>query len=227
MGPITDQPLNVVIAPPQAEIVPAPQPQPPPSVPATTHAKPMPHIERLPTPLAPKFPAPPAPRQEAPKEPLAPPAPPVDMMAAIEQRRAQRRAADAAMARGAPSNAKPDAAERNLATLSGREGVGGVFQILEKGVRRGSFAFNGFRNEGRRQWREVIEVDAGVGGDIEIAMIRRMIELIRTHYTGDFQWESHRLGRVVVLSARTEDQTGLEEFLMKEFFGTPPTAIRR
>jgi hypothetical protein len=144
------------------------------------------------------------------------------MMAMIEQRRAQRRAAEAAMARGAPSAAKPDPAERNLATLSGREGVGGVFQVLEKGVRRGSFAFNGFRNEGRRQWREVIEVDAGVGGDIELAMIRRMIELIRTHYSGDFQWESHRLGRVVVLSAKPEDQPGLEEFLMKEFFGTPP-----
>jgi hypothetical protein len=71
----------------------------------------------------------------------------------------------------------------------------------------------------------VIEVDAGVGGDIEIAMIRRMIELIRTHYTGDFQWESHRLGRVVVLSARPDDQPGLEEFLMKEFFGTP--TVRR
>jgi hypothetical protein len=147
------------------------------------------------------------------------------MMAMIEQRRAQRRAAEAAAARGAPSTAKPDPASRNLATLSGREGVGGVFQVLEKGVRRGSFAFNGFRNEGQRQWREVIEVDAGVGGDLEIAMIRRMIELVRTHYQGDFQWESQRLGRVVVLSARPEDQPGLEEFLMKEFFGTPP--VRR
>jgi hypothetical protein len=53
------------------------------------------------------------------------------MMAAIEQRRAQRRAAEAAMARGAPSASKPDPAARNLATLSGREGVGGVFQVLE------------------------------------------------------------------------------------------------
>ena len=52
-------------------------------------------------------------------------------------------------------------------------------------------------------------------------MVRRMIELIRTHYTGDFNWESHRLGRVVVLSARPDDQRGLEDFLMQEFFGTP------
>lgn len=226
MGPIVDLPLNVVIAPPQPEPV-APAP---PSVPATAPAKPPPRIDRPPTPLPPRFPPAPVPRPDAPREPLPPPPPPepaVDMMAMIEQRRAQRRAAEAAMARGAPSMAKPDAAEKNLATLSGREGVGGVFQVLEKGIRRGTFAFNGFRNEGRRQWREVIEVDAGPGGDIEIAMIRRMIELIRTHYSGDFQWESHRLGRVVVLSARPEDQAGLEEFLMKEFFGAPAAPPRR
>ena len=45
-----------------------------------------------------------------------------------------------------------------------------------------------------------------------------MIDLIRTHYKGDFNWDSHRLGRVVVLSARIEDTTGLEEFMMREFF---------
>ena len=50
---------------------------------------------------------------------------------------------------------------------------------------------------------------------------QRMIELIRTHYSGDFRWESHRLGRVVVLSARPEDNEGLEDFLVREFFGTP------
>jgi hypothetical protein len=152
------------------------------------------------------------------------------MMAMIEARRAQRQAAESAMARGTPSkSASPqDALSRNLSTISGREGVGGVFQVLRKGVRTGEFAFNGFRNEGMKQWREVIEVDAGVGGDVELAMIRRMIELIRTHYQGDFQWESHRLGRVVVLSARVPDQPGLEEFLMKEFFGAPaaPAAAR-
>jgi hypothetical protein len=99
--------------------------------------------------------------------------------------------------------------------------VGGVFTVLRKGFRTGEFAFNGFRNAGQRRWREVIEVDAGPGGDIELAMVRRMIELIRTHYTGDFRWDSHRLGRVVVLSARPTDQPGLEEFLMKEFFASP------
>ena len=52
-------------------------------------------------------------------------------------------------------------------------------------------------------------------------MVDRMIDLIRQHYTGDFNWRSQRQGRVVVLSARREDHAQLEEYLMREFFGTP------
>jgi hypothetical protein len=96
----------------------------------------------------------------------------------------------------------------------------GVFQILRKDTRTGEFAFHGWRADTQKRWREVIEVDAGSGGDIERAMVRRMIDLIRSHYTGDFRWESSYLGRVVVLSARPEDQAALEAFLMREFFGT-------
>jgi hypothetical protein len=47
-----------------------------------------------------------------------------------------------------------------------------------------------------------------------------MIALIREHYQGDFTWESHRLGRSVTQSARLEDNAGLEDFLMMEFFGS-------
>lgn len=234
-GPESQAPLNVVLAPPQAEpAAPVAQPSapsaPPPSTPSaaprTSAPRPAaptqpPVIARKPEPLAPRFPPVPLPPPiEGPRPLPRPPEPQVDMMAAIQARRAQRAAADAAAARGAPAE-PTDAAERNLQTLSGHEGVGGVFQVLRKGVRTGEFAFNGFRREGQKKWREVIEVDAGTGGNVELAMIRRMIELIRTHYTGDFQWDSHRLGRVVVLSARPADQPGLEEFLMKEFFGSP------
>jgi hypothetical protein len=150
------------------------------------------------------------------------PAPPVDKLAAIEARRAQRRAAEAG-ARGPPviAQAPEDAAQRNLRTLSGREGVGGVFQILRIGPRTAEYAFNGWKPDARSQWRQVIEVDAGTGGNVELAIVKSMIELIRTHYSGDFNWESRRLGRVVKLSARREDGEGLEDFLLREFFGTP------
>jgi hypothetical protein len=55
-------------------------------------------------------------------------------------------------------------------------------------------------------------------GDVELAIVKRMIELIRTHYKGDFTWESHKLGRAITLSARLEDNEGLEAFMMREFF---------
>ena len=222
VGPVRDLPLNVVLAPPQAQPAEPVVPTPPASPPPTPQRIPL--VARKPSPQAPRVPAPPPEAPPLPPDPVTPPRPQVDMLAAIQANRASRLAADAAQARGNPSESrsKGDPLERNVRSLSGREGVGGVFQVLRKGLRSGEFAFNGFRNQGQRRWREVIEVDAGPGGDIELAMVRRMIELIRTHYSGDFQWESHRLGRVVVLSARPPDQPGLEEFLMKEFFGAPP-----
>jgi hypothetical protein len=145
------------------------------------------------------------------------------MIAATRERR---RAMEAARAGGRPGGApvqEDTGAEnlsRNLQTLARGPGTGGIFQILRKGDRTAEFAFNGWQGDARR-WREVIEVDAGPGGDVELAIVRRMIALIRGHYSGDFNWESHRLGRVVVLSARPEDNEGLEEFLVREFFGVP------
>ncbi len=102
-----------------------------------------------------------------------------------------------------------------------------MFQILSMGHRSSTFAFNGWKAEAKKKWREVIEVEAPPQGDIQLATIRRMIQLIRAHYTGDFNWESQRLGRVVLLSARVEDSAGLEEFMMREFFGTPPLVRSR
>ena len=99
------------------------------------------------------------------------------------------------------------------------EGTSGVFQIISMGVRTARFSFRGWTTDYNNSRREVIEVDAGLNGDVERAIIRRMIELIRKQFKGDFNWESHRLNRVVVLSARIDDNDGLEDFLMLEFFG--------
>jgi hypothetical protein len=164
-----------------------------------------------------------------PPQPQQPPdnAPPTDMVAMIAAARARRAAQEAAVA-GDNANARSReqqgnnglaALNRNLQSVSrGTGDTGGVFQILEKGTRRAQFAFRGWANDTRGSWKEVIEVDAGQGGDVDRAIIRRMIELIRGYYKGDFKWESHRLGRVVTLSARLADNEGLEAFLMQEFF---------
>jgi hypothetical protein len=101
-----------------------------------------------------------------------------------------------------------------------RKGTNGIFQILNKGVQNGRFSFRGWTNSPRESTHQTYEVDAGIGGDVELAMVRKMIELIREHYSGDFNWESQKLGRVVVLSARPADSAGLEAFLRKEMFET-------
>ncbi len=202
---------------PEPATRPAPARSPPPAPPLLRRREP--RIEPVPVPVAP---TPQAPAAQPPTS-----APPLDMLAMIEERREKRRAAEDSRRRPPAVEAKPeDAATRNLRTLTGREGVSGVFQILRKSTRTGEFAFNGWRPDARGQWREVYEVDAGLGGNVELAMVRRMIELIRTHYTGDFNWESYRLQRVVRLSARPEDNEGLEEFLMREFFGNPVISPR-
>ncbi len=45
-----------------------------------------------------------------------------------------------------------------------------------------------------------------------------MIGIIREHESGEFLWESHRLGRQLTLSARARDNAELEAFMMQEFF---------
>ena len=206
-----------VVAPPPPQPLPVPRPAPPAPQKRILAARPQ-------TPRA----APPVPIPEEPRPaPTAPPAPAVDMLAMINARRERRKAAEAAAAReGTPSgNPAADsgaaAISRNLETLKGDDTTGGVFQILDKSSLSAEYAFNGWRPDTHRRWREVIEVRVKPGEDVDLAIVRSMIELIRGHYQGDFLWESRRLGRVVTLSARPEDSAGLEEFLLREFFGTP------
>jgi hypothetical protein len=210
---------------PAAEVVPA---APPP--PQATPAPPPPRPRVLTSRERSKKPAPPPPPEEVTPPPLPPQRPPpqFDMAAMIAKRQAEKRAAEAAEARGPQEAGEPSRSDstmasinRNLQTLGPDEGVGGLFQILRKGSLSGEFSFDGYRADRGKRWREVIEVQAGADGDIEKAMVRRMIELIRTHYTGDFNFRSHRLGKVVVQSARLEDQAELEQFLMLELFGMP------
>jgi hypothetical protein len=45
-----------------------------------------------------------------------------------------------------------------------------------------------------------------------------MITIIREHEKEEIVWESKRLGRNVLLSARVSDNAALEEFMLHEFF---------
>jgi outer membrane biosynthesis protein TonB len=218
------EPAAPAAAPAPSQAQPPPTPQPP-RPPVPVPPLPLPRIVRKsPTAVEPE------PPQPQPPQPRPPPIPELDMAAMIEARQAQRRAAQAAAPRSQMEPTPDQLAQANInrnLRIDRGEGVGGVFEILRKGTRTAEFAFNGWRPDTERRWRETIEVDAGQGGDVERAIVRRMIELIRGHYNGDFRWESHVLGRVVVLSARPEDQDGLEEFLVREFFGQPTTGRGR
>jgi hypothetical protein len=144
--------------------------------------------------------------------------------AARERRRKAEEAAAQINAEAAARERGPspiDIAKANIQRSSSsrvRPGTSGVFEVLYKGVRSAKFAFHGWNPGAGNQWNQTVDVDAPLGGDVELAIVRKMIELIREHYSGDFNWESRRLGRVVVESARIEDSAELEAFLIKEFF---------
>ncbi len=151
---------------------------------------------------------------------------PVDMMAYVNAKRQQRLAMENDAAK---QNAEAVAKEQGPSAEQVREqrikdnlkvGTNGIFEITSLSARHAGFSFRGWTSDYSNARREAFEVEAGVGQDIRLLVVRKMIVLIRQHYQGDFNWESQRLGRVVIQSARPEDNAGLEDFMMMEFFGT-------
>ncbi|HWI15202.1 MAG TPA: hypothetical protein VNT02_13155, partial [Burkholderiales bacterium] len=177
-------------------------------------------------PEAPPAPTPAKPQARAPAE--------QDLSSYIEARRRAR-------TDPAPSLAFPDArpqaaptedassranrlAAANLATGSARafgydpNRGGGIFSIQHIAYDYAEFVFYGWNREARHNTAQLIEVRKGANPDIRLAVVRKMIAIIREHEQNDFLWESRRLGRYVTLSARPRDNDGLEEFMLAEFF---------
>ena len=98
---------------------------------------------------------------------------------------------------------------------------GGVFQIERVGYDSAEFLFFGWNKDIKRNTMQHIEVRKGNHADIRIAVVRKMIAIIREYEPGDFYWESSKLRRGVTLSARAIDNAGLEDFMMREFFDNP------
>jgi hypothetical protein len=204
-------------------------------------SKPKPAAPRKPTPdvLARADPAPGTPAVP-PSSPAVPPAPPAtsrapegDLASLVESRRRAREQAAAASAPASPpaAEAAEDAnarANRLAAANLGsnrrpsfgsdpRKG-GGVFSMQRMAYDSAEFTFFGWNKDIQRNTLQLIEVRKGAEPDIRIAVVRRMIAIIREQEKEDFIWESKRLGHNVVLSARPRDTRGLEDFLMREFF---------
>lgn len=154
-----------------------------------------------------------------------PPAEATDMQAMVEMRRRARGEQPAP-----PSAAESDAqaalnrARANIMGAQGRNAngerndTGGIFQVVDKTFNGADIKFRGFSSNFKRQWSQQVHVDQGLEKDIETAIVKKMIEMIRKEKPGDFVWESHRLGRNVPMSARREDEAELQAFLLQEFF---------
>lgn len=154
------------------------------------------------------------------------PPPEADMSEMIAKRRAQRQADNPQPAEPAVESANDRAlriAKANIAGAQGRtsgadrDDTGGIFQV-DKGYHSAEVKFRGWNTNFKRNWMQQIHVEQGAEQDIETAVVKEMIKVIRKEKTGDFPWESHRLGKVVIMSARKEDEKELIAFLLKEMF---------
>jgi hypothetical protein len=206
---------------------PAPRPPPRPSAPIVALNKPAPG--------APPTPPPPPPAAKPVPQPPAP-TPSSDLAGYIEARRRAREAQQASLpsAPSAPPVTAPgeDANARASRMLAGDiandqqaarartdpSHSGGVFEVTRTGYRDAEFIFYGWNKEFRRNWATPIPVELGKNANIQIAIVRKMISIIREYEQGDFSWYSYRLGKSVTLSAAQRDNSGLEDFMMKEFF---------
>jgi hypothetical protein len=155
-------------------------------------------------------------------------APDLDFSALLEARRRARGAPPQESA--PPTESAEDERQRHNRAVAANLGLdrtptygrdltgGGVFALQRISVDSAEFLFYGWNKEIRRNATQRIEVTKGENPTIQVAVVRRMIGIIRDHESGDFTWVSQRLGRDVVLSARTKDNSGLEDFLLQEFF---------
>ena len=219
----------------------APNPPPPePEKPKIEETKPAPKTPPQPAQARPQTKPKAAEKPVKPKAPIpakevaktkAPPEPPADapsdLSEYINQSKARRRAEglfdtpDSAPAATAKQLSTDEIRMANIRRNLQNPGTSGIFQIIRIGPRTAEFSFRAWTTGQSNPRLQTVHVEAGPDGNVELAIIRRMIQLIREHYKEDFNWESHRLHRVVVLSAREKDTAGLEEFLMREFFINP------
>lgn len=168
-----------------------------------------------PSPLPSPTPTPPASLRE--------PAPATDMMSYVNAARERRLANEGYTARDyseliAQQQRRPTEDEIREANIKRnlQQSTNGFFQVIRKGSRSAQFYFYVRQGDFSNPRKELIGVEAGYDGDIDRAIAKKLIELIRQNYPDDFTYESMVLGHTVRLSARQNDLPGLEDFFVKE-----------
>lgn len=221
-------PIPVPAAP--SASAPSPPPARRPAPQSARKASPPPPVMALNTP-GPAPAAPASPPEPPPAPAVRSPAPPpaMDMAALIEARRQSRgEPAPASVPRAPTTDDENRRRDRIVAENLGSQrtpsfgqqpsGSGGIFQVEHVYYDYADFTFYGWHRDIKRNTRQLIEVRKGNAADIRIAVVRKMISIIREYEQEEFRWESTRLGRSITLSARQRDNAGLEDFLMTEFF---------
>jgi len=158
-----------------------------------------------------------------------------DLSAYIEARRQARGEVPAEASASAPIAAPETDRERLNRMVAANLGLnktptfgddpkrgGGMFQMKRIGYDDAEFYFNGWDKDIGRVARQLIEVRKGSNPDIRLAVVRKIIEIIRAQEPGEFIWVSRRMSRMIPLSARPADNAALEDFLMREFFSGEP-----
>jgi hypothetical protein len=184
-------------------------------------------------PERPTEPAPPVPPAPAPAQPTTPQPPqrPMesDLASYIESRRRERGESTPSVA--APGSTGESEAERRNRIIAANLGLdhkptfnydpssaGGLFQIKNVGYDDAQFYFLGLDRDINRHAKVLVEVRKGDAPDIRVAIVRKMIAIIRDNVQDEFLWTSQRLGRQVQMSARPQDDARLEDFILRDVF---------
>jgi outer membrane biosynthesis protein TonB len=212
---------------PRREVIAVTRPPSPPPQPARPQQPP--RVVTAPAATSPTFPAPaPAPPPAPAPQPHPQINPPVagDLTDYIHARRLERGERDAPPGDHDQTQLNANIAANlprpatGVATQTQRRG-GGIFEVKRMDYDDAAFEFFGWNNEMGRKTPQLIEVRKGDNSTMEIAVVRRMIAIIREYSKEDFIWRSPRRGEDLVLSARPQDNAELENFLMHEFFDDP------
>jgi len=218
-------------------------PEPTPEPPRPIVAMPKPRISPPPRAAmrsqpAPVLTAPPAVAAVIPAPPPVPPVPPTpapeetrrpaegDLFAYVQARRRERGEQPAPSVdhetevRNANLAANLPSPATGVASRDPNRGRG-IFEIKRMDYDDAAFEFFGWNEDMGRKTPQMIEVRLGNNSDMRIAVVRKMISIIREHSTGDFVWKSPNYIDGIWLSARASDTAELENFLMHEFFDDP------
>ena len=200
--------------------------RPPARPPRTTLRTRPPPVLVAPSPTAPTLPTPPPATLAVPAPPRMTPPVEGDLWSYIQARRRERGEAEAppvAIAKAEPNAglaANLPVPATGVGTQESRRG-GGIFEIKRMAYDDAAFEFFGWNSDMGRRTPQLIEVRKGDNSDMRIAVVRKMIAIIREHSKTDFIWHSPRRDSDLVLSARLSDNAALENFLIHEFFDDP------